>query len=444
MGKFIAIVRHEYRKIVLRWSFLVATLLLPTLGLGMAFIPAFIFSLDSAPLRLVIVDSNGSIGQRVAETLGRRPTVREGDLPKEVFGEDLSPDQRERIRRSVPSGAQQIEVVDMPAAGSADSDRINALRESVLAKKIDGYLVVPADPLASGARFEYFSRKSGDFVVNKILEDAVRDAVRAQRLAEANIDAATLEAVNRKPGFEVMKVDATGTSRSDGVFAVSFAIGLMIYITLAIYGQQVLGAVVEEKETRIAEILFSSASPFSLMLGKLVGVGLAALTQLAVWLSAGALFVGYGVAASGLELPHVSPQMVLYFLLFFVLGFFLYASIFALIGSMVSTMQEGSQFSVPPIMLLLVGFYFVTAVIRDPGSQLSFWVSIAPFFSPITMPVRILAETPPIWHILLSIVVNLGTIAFLVWVAGRVYRVGLMMYGKRATIPEVLRWIRQS
>ena len=143
-------------------------------------------------------------------------------------------------------------------------------------------------------------------------------------------------------------------------------------------------------------------------------------------------------------LPHISPLMVFYFLLFFLLGYFIYASIFALIGSMVTTVQEGGQFAFPPIMLMLVGFYFSFAVIRDPNSSLSFWVSISPFFAPITMPVRILAETPPLWQIALSVGVNALAIGLLVWIASRVYRVGMLMYGKRATIPEVWTWIRQA
>jgi ABC-2 type transport system permease protein len=135
--------------------------------------------------------------------------------------------------------------------------------------------------------------------------------------------------------------------------------------------------------------------------------------------------------------------MIVYFLVFFLLGFFIYASIFALIGSMVTTVQEGGQFAFPPIMILLIGFYLSFAVIRDPNSSVSFWVSIAPFFAPITMPVRILAETPPFWQIALSFVVNAVAIAALIWLASRVYRVGMLMYGKRATIPEVWKWIRQ-
>ncbi len=136
--------------------------------------------------------------------------------------------------------------------------------------------------------------------------------------------------------------------------------------------------------------------------------------------------------------------MIVYFLIFFLLGFFIYASIFALIGSMVTTVQEGGQFAFPPIMILLAGFYFSFAVIRDPNSALSFWVSIAPFLAPITMPVRILAETPPFWQIALSFFLNAAAIAALVWLASRVYRIGMLMYGKRATIPEVWKWIWQA
>ena len=134
--------------------------------------------------------------------------------------------------------------------------------------------------------------------------------------------------------------------------------------------------------------------------------------------------------------------MIVYFFVFFIVGYFLYASIFALIGSMVTTVQEGGQFAFPPIMIMLIGFYFSFAVIRDPNSSLSFWVSIVPLFAPLTMPVRILAETPPFWEIGLAILLNCLTIAALIWLASRVYRVGMLMYGKRATIPEVLKWIR--
>ncbi len=144
------------------------------------------------------------------------------------------------------------------------------------------------------------------------------------------------------------------------------------------------------------------------------------------------------------SLPVVTPLMVFYFLAYFLVGYFTYAAVFALIGSMVTTVQEGGQFAFPPIMIMLIGFYFGFAVIRDPNSSLAFWVSMVPFFAPLTMPIRILAETPPVWQIGLSLGVNGLAIAGLVWIAARVYRVGMLMYGKRATIPEVLKWIKQA
>ncbi|MGI8555721.1 MAG: ABC transporter permease, partial [Pyrinomonadaceae bacterium] len=140
----------------------------------------------------------------------------------------------------------------------------------------------------------------------------------------------------------------------------------------------------------------------------------------------------------------INALTIVYFFIFFLLGFFIYATIYALIGSMVTTVQEGGQFAMFPIIFLVIGFYMSFTVIRDPNSSVAFWVSIAPFLAPITMPVRILAETPPFWQIALAILLNGLTITFLVWLAARVYRVGMLMYGKKATIPEVWKWIRQA
>jgi ABC-2 type transport system permease protein len=209
-----------------------------------------------------------------------------------------------------------------------------------------------------------------------------------------------------------------------------------------------MGAVVEEKDTRIAEILFSSARPFELMFGKLVGVGLAGLTQLGIWIVSLGILIAFLSTQGGSEifssLPAISPLMIVFFLLYFLIGFFIYASIYALVGAMVTNVQEGGQFALPATLLLVTGYLFTFAVIRDPNSTLSFWLSIAPFLAPIIMPVRILAEMPPLWQVFLSMIINTVTIAGLVWLAGRVYRVGMLMYGKRATVPEVWKWIRQA
>jgi ABC-2 type transport system permease protein len=223
-----------------------------------------------------------------------------------------------------------------------------------------------------------------------------------------------------------------------------------MYLAILMYGQIILGAVIEEKETRIAEILFSSVKPFTLMMGKLVGVSLVALTQLAIWGTAFSVFALYGVnllASRGMKMgsiPGIPFAHYIYFALFFLLGYFIYATIYALVGSMVTTTQEGGQLAMPIILILVVSFYLFLPVSRSPDSSFSFWVSMIPFSAPVAMLVRIVTQTPPFWQIALSLFIGFGTVVSIMWVASRIYRVGMLMYGKRASIPEALRWARQA
>ncbi len=450
MRKFLAVVKHEYRKIVLKWAFLLGTLLFPILSAGFAVVPAIIFSIKGEPTRIAVVDASGKITPRLKENLSAEKIEERAKQSGKESLKNLTPNQEEKMKRDLAQFQDSFKFVDFDTAGRS-SEQIRAeLAGRIKTGELDSYLIVPENYAAEDAVYEFYSRRSGDFIVNETLKDALDNAVRSQRLADANISEDQLKNLSRKVNWEVKKVDETGAEKDDdGGFWAGFIIAFMIYLNLAIYGQTIMSAVVEEKETRIAEILFSSARPFELMMGKLVGVALAALTQFAIWVTSAAVVVAIAaryVAAAGAELPlpSISPLAIVYFLIFFVIGFFLYASIFALIGSMVTTVQEGGQFAFLPVMLMLAGFYFSFAVIRDPNSQLSFWASVAPFVAPMTMPVRILSETPPFWQIALSILVNGATIAGLIWLASRVYRIGMLMYGKRATVPEVLKWIRQA
>ena len=448
MKKFFAVVKHEYKKVVLKWSFLIGTLLLPLLAACFAFVPLIIFSIKGEPTRIAVSDPSGKIFPRLEKNLSAEWIVEKAKaLAKDAKRIDASQD--EKMRNAAAQFMQDFVLIPFQADGkSADAVR-SELVQKVLSGEIDAYLLVPAD-YASSSQFEFRSRKGSDFISNDTFKDALNDAVRSQRLADANISEDRLKDISAPVTIDAKGIDDTGSERSsDGVLAASLVIGLMIYITLAIYGQAIMGAVVEEKETRIAEILFSSARPFELMLGKLVGVGLAGLTQLAIWVGTASALLGFLSLQSDFRsilesVPTITPLMVVYFLVYFLLGFFIYAAIFALIGSMVTSVQEGCQFAFPPIMIMLAAFYFCFAVIRNPNSTLSFWVTAAPFLAPITMPVRIIAETPPFWQILFSVSVNVAAIAGLVWVAARVYRVGMLMYGKRATIPEAWKWIRQA
>jgi len=449
MRKFLAVVKHEYRKVVMKWTFLIGTLLFPVLGLGFALVPALIFSLKGEPTRLAVVDPTGKIAPRLRANLSPdKIESRSRDSAKEPL-KDLNATQDEKMKQGAKQMASGIIFVDYDSRGKTRDQVRSELTLMAVDDKIDAYLIIPDNAADPTAKYEFLSRKAGDFVVSDMVRDALNEAVRSERLTEANIDEAKLKAISQQVDLDTKSITQRGEEKdSDSLFIASLVIGMMIYITLTIYGQVIMGAVVEEKETRIAEILFSSAKPMELMFGKLVGVGLAGLTQLAIWVTSLTVIVGFLSVQAGTAdllngIPRVSPLMVFYFLLFFLVGYFIYASIFALIGASVTTPQEGGQFAFPAIMLLLIGFYFSFVVIRDPNSNLSFWVSIAPFFAPITMPVRILAETPPFWQILLALGLNLLTICGLVWIAGRVYRIGMLMYGKRATIPEIIKWARQ-
>lgn len=441
MRKFLAVVNNEYRKIVLKWTFLIGTLIFPLLAAGFAVIPALIFSIEGEPTRIVVVDSDGAVAERL------RARLESADEKASASPDDLS-----ELAREDPIGVgmqKTIRIVEYSSAEKTQETINSDLEERIRDGSIDAYLVVP-DELSENPVFRLYSRKSGDFIVNSVLEEALNDAVRSVRLSEANISEDKLREVSRKVSLERNRVDETGeSSKDESGFWPGFIIAFLIYLTLAIYGQMILSTVVEEKETRVAEILFSSARPFELMMGKLVGVCLAGLTQLGIWILSAIVLIGIGLAqlsAAGVDLsiPAITPVMVFGFFVYFLLGFFLYASIFALIGSMVTSVQEGGQFAIIPVMAMLGGFYFSFAVIRDPNSSISFWASVLPFTAPMTMPIRMLADQPPFWHVALSILLNAIAIAILIWIAGRIYRVGMLMYGKRASIPELLKWIRQS
>jgi ABC-2 type transport system permease protein len=449
MLKFLAVVKHEYKKIVVKWSFLIGTLLFPVLGLGFAVVPAIIFSLKGEQTRIVVVDPTGTILPRLKENLsGEKMREKAKQAAKDSLG-DLTASQEEQMRRGTDQMAAEFAFVDYDTAGKATDEIRQELNSKAANDQIDAYLIVP-DDINSRSAFEFRSRKAGDFVTNQAIRDALNLAVRSQRLSDAKIDEALLADLSQNVRFESKSISEKGEEKdSEMLYLASLVIGMMIYIMLTIYGQVIMGAVVEEKETRIAEILFSSARPFTLMFGKLVGVGLAGLTQMTIWVASLAAIVAFLAMQSDMgaivaSLPNITPLMIFYFFVFFIVGYFIYASIFALIGSIVTSVQEGGQFSFPAIMLMLIGFYFSFAVIRDPNSELSFWVSIAPLFAPMTMPVRILAEMPPLWQIALSVLLNCLAIAGLVWLASRVYRVGMLMYGKRATVPEIWKWIRQA
>ena len=435
MKKFLTIVKREYIQRVRAKMFIVSTVLLPLVMSLFGIVPAIILSIDAgSPQRVAIVDQTEKMYGHLSEA-----------LYNEASTQDSGNEANQRTGR--PFGNFVLQEVN-PDGQSTEQLRAD-LDRRLRAKELDGYLILPPDFLAHG-QVEFRNRNPGDLFSRRVLQQALNRAVREQRLIEAKVDQKTRQELFEPVELQAVKIGDTGAERdSGGSFALVFGVGFVMYLAILMYGQIILGAVIEEKETRIAEILFSSVKPFALMMGKLVGVSLVALTQLAIWGVAFSAFALYGtgmLSASGIRasIPTIPFSHYVYFALFFLLGYFIYATIYALVGSMVTTAQEGGQLAMPIILILIISFYLFLPVSRSPDSPFSFWVSMLPFSAPVAMLVRIVTQTPPFWQIALSLSIGFGTVLLIMWLASRVYRVGMLMYGKRASIPEAWRWAKQT
>lgn len=449
MTKFLAIVKREYLKRVRAKSFIVATILGPILMVAFMVVPILIAMFGaSEPVHIAIVDESGRMYERLSETIRREsrkaPSAARGAAPMDMTG---NPQERASAAGAMLPGSFKLEQV---STGGRSLDTVrHELNMRVLQDELDGYLIIPADVL-NARKAEYYGRNVGDLFTKTQLEGHLARAINEQRLADAGVGQILLEEISGHISLNTIKVSEKGEEREvGGAFFFVLGVGFLIFIVIMIYGGVVLSAVVEEKETRVVEMLFSSVRAFPLMLGKLVGVSLVALTQLAIWGILVGAFVVFGLSAltaggAEMELPRVGASAIAYFFLFFLLGYFFYSALFAVVGSIVTSQEESQQFVMLIIFPLIIAFYLVFPVLRSPNSTLAFWASLFPFTSPVVMLVRIVAQTPPFWQILLSWLIGFAGVILLIWIASRIYRTGMLMYGKRATIPEIMRWIKAS
>jgi ABC-2 type transport system permease protein len=249
--------------------------------------------------------------------------------------------------------------------------------------------------------------------------------------------------------MKAFKVTAKGASEEKGAGIIAAVIFMVLmYTTFFIYGAQVMRGVIEEKSNRIVEIVIASVRPTELMLGKIIGIGLVGLTQYLAWslvaMNLSLPGIATIVSAGDLGVPRVPFSMLVYFIVFFILGYFVFAGIYTAIAAPFNTDQEAQQLSMIPIVLILAGFMMYPAVMNNPNGPMAVIFSLIPFTASLVMFLRTAVSEPPAWQIALSIGILLATTVGMAWFAGRVYRVGILMYGKKPTIPEILRWVRYS
>jgi ABC-2 type transport system permease protein len=261
-----------------------------------------------------------------------------------------------------------------------------------------------------------------------------------------------LKELVRGSDIKLVKVTKQGETEEQGQTLVISLVGaVVLYMTLLLYGVSTMRSVLEEKTTRIIEMLVSSASPAYLLAGKILGVAAVGLTQYLIWTVTAGLVAGYSGAMARAfrpqtEMPevHIPTALLVYLVVFFLAGYFLYASLYAAVGAMVSNEQDAQQAQLPVTLPIIASIALFNLVFRDPNSTSSVVLSLVPFFAPILMLFRIALQTPPFWQIALSLFLLFLTTLGVVIVAGKIYRVGILMYGKRPSLVELIRWLRYT
>jgi ABC-2 type transport system permease protein len=415
MNRLLAIVRREYLERVRSKAFLVSTVLGPVLLAGFMIAPSILMARQrGSALRIVVVDATGALRGGVEQEL----------------------------RQQNVAGQPRFTV--LPAENGDVETARRAARSAVVDGRLDGYLYLAPDALAT-SKAEYFGKNVSNVMDLRLVEQSAESALMEHRLLQEGLDRARVKAVTRKLDLRTVRLTASGEREDHGAsFLFAILLLTLLYTTLPLWGAAIMNGVIEEKSNRVVEVIVSSIPTSFLFAGKLLGVGGAGLTQVSVWVLTIAGFGAYGAAAGGMPMPEMSPLLMASFVVFFLLGYFLYGAMYAGVGSAVNTQQEAQSLAFPVMMPLVLGFVFFPAVLGSPDSPFSVTLSLIPFFTPMLMFLRITAVTPPAWQIALSVALTLATVFVITWAASRVYRVGILMYGKRPTFLEMLRWIRES
>ena len=427
MKKVLLIIQREYLSRVKKKSFIVMTILVPAMFIGMFALIGYL----------------------------------------SVKGDELGDKKKVEVVDESGRFANNIKNSTTIAYVVAKTDSASAVR-TFEKNGYDYILYIPA----SGTGIQMLGeKKPGPSTTDKV-EDELTNISRAQRLSEAGIDTAVLAKAQKHINVNAQQISGKGVKDAHAreALIVGLISALLIYICLLIYGTQVMRGVIEEKVSRIIEVMISSVKPFQLMLGKIIGVGMVGLTQFVLWIvisislsmAVGTAFMGHaakttqgsGIAAQAAAASDAAASggpafdlaslplttIVCCFLFYFFFGYLLYSALFAAVGSAVDNETETQQFVFPVTMPLIFTFALSQSfIINNPDSTLAVWLSMIPFTAPIAMMIRIPFGVPP-EQIALSMALMIAGFLFTTWVAGRIYRVGILMYGKKASYKELAKW----
>jgi ABC-2 type transport system permease protein len=420
MRKILAIIKREYKEAVYKKSFIILTLLMPVLMIGFSVLPALLMQIKSQKqTRIHVIDLSHKIYAPLQKSLSG-DTLKTGE-PRYVF--------------------TAIEV-----APNAVEATLQAEKKLIAAKKIDVLLYVPAD-IDSSLQVKFYARNVADLDLTSRFKNEISSIISRERLIAAGIQPELVERLTRRVKLATFKITKGGKESKSGFVQEYFGTFIFIfflYFTIIMYGAGIMRSIIQEKNSRIVETILSGSNAFQFMAGKILGQGAVSLTQYLIWIlfGLGLLFAGSHYFPISKQFMQLNPMLFLYFVIFFVLGYLLFSAMYAAVGAISNSDQEAQNASFPITLSLIVPIVLFSYVVKDPNSTLAFTLSQIPFFSPIIMFARVNLANPPMWQVLLSIGILIVTIVIVIWIVAKIFRIGILMYGKRPTLPELLKWIK--
>jgi ABC-2 type transport system permease protein len=423
MEKLFAVARREYLQAVRKKMFIVMTLLMPVLLGALFFIPAIAMTKGLGEKSVAVLDGTGRL----------RTAFEKPDDPAET------------------AAPMHMDYVDAHAARDLDAAAKPYLaRMSAQQNKVDAVLLIPASVFDSTtAKLKFYSRAATDIITQERLASIANKGIHRQRLATRGISASDADKLLASARLDAVQISRSGEAKTGGT--VNFLAGIMLagllIVPSFVYGLEIMRGIIQEKSDRVVEVLISSMTPTQLLTGKILGIAAVGLTQVGVWCVMAAAAVGVigstlTMAGEGDVLRMLHASTLVYFVVFFLLAYLTYVCVYAIAGACCNSDKEAQQLIAPITMLMMLPWFLIGALITNPDSSLAVGFSLAPVFGPMTMFLRTLAAEPPAWHIAVSIAVSIATIALFFRVTAKIFRVGILSYGKRPTIPELWRWLK--
>jgi ABC-2 type transport system permease protein len=424
------IARREYLERVRSRSFVIMTLFIPLLMFGVTVVPTMLANRGTDQIKHVVV---------VAADRDTAEMIRSGIEEKQ----DEKTQEAAAVRRRRKPTHFTVDV----STDSSDSARA-ALTEKVKNKSLDGFLWATPDAIKA-RKLDFVTRDVSSFIENGALGASVSDALRRSVLKSKGLKEEEIESALQSVDVEPRSPMGKDAPNPQVMFFVTLGMVMVLYMTVLLYGVNVMRSILEEKTSRIMEVMLSIASAKEMMAGKILGVGAVGLTQVAIWVGTTLVFSA-GPLAAGADLLKgvLSIKLLVFFAIYFLLGYVLYSTLCAAVGSMVNSEQEAQQLQFLIMMPMILSIVIIMQVFQYPNSSLAFWGSLFPFSAPLVMFARIAMQPTSLWdiawQIALSIGLMLATIYGMIWLCGRIYRVGILMYGKKPNLPEIMKWIKYA